>query len=72
MKQQKTKLQLLVVTISMSLFSNVTAQSAVSDDSKDDYTTSAGWSWTIDDNNNKPDGSGFRWWNNGGIIFHSY
>ncbi|RXM40399.1 hypothetical protein BOQ62_06775 [Chryseobacterium sp. CH21] len=65
MKQPKTKLHLLLITISMSLFSHAAAQNAASDDSKDDYTTNAGWSWTIDDNNNKV-GKGFRWWNNGG------
>ncbi len=41
------------------------SQKAYSDDSKDDYTNNAGWSWTLDDDHNQT-GEGFRWWKDGG------
>ncbi|MCT2563677.1 hypothetical protein [Chryseobacterium herbae] len=65
MKKQHTKLQILLVGISLSLFSYTNAQNAASNDSRDDLINEPGWSWTIDDNNNQT-GDGFRWWNNGG------
>ncbi len=45
--------------------STVFSQSASSDNSKDDYTDDAGWSWTLDDDHNQT-GEGFRWWKDGG------
>ena len=66
MKRQHTKLQILLVGIALSLSSNTDAQNATSNDSRKDLTNDAGWSWSIDDNNNQPDADGFRWWNNGG------
>ncbi|HRB71416.1 hypothetical protein [Flavobacterium sp. WV_118_3] len=70
MKKQKFKLQFLIMALMLPLFTNINAQyNASSDDSYDSYVSRKGWSWTIDDAQNLPEGEGFRWWNHGGNCF---
>lgn len=70
MKRQQIKIQGLLLTLFLVGFLNVTAQISyhpIDLGGRDDFTDAPCWSWTVDDNNNDSDqGSGFKWWNNGG------